>query len=238
MTSFTLRGRVIALHVAVANICRKVEQAEVPKGTEDCEASEPSTKNVDQSGDVLENFHSKSNHSNTAEPCKEKSKKKTSLWERSRWKGGRRMAKRNAQTSKSHFAAYDRLCMKQFGIGAKFDGEMCACQEGYVVKVSRRGGRRGFNLLAREDDAWKRRSVLFRGQGARKKILRPATSNSISKKQTRKDEFLRAVLTTTRVLDTQKIKDGVQMTCQYIAQQRKICKYQAFFCAGRENDVL
>ena len=31
-------------------------------------------------------------------------------------------------------ATYDRLCEKQFGIGATFDGEMCACKTGFYVK--------------------------------------------------------------------------------------------------------
>eukprot|EP00960_Hanusia_phi_P051626 760910-Hanusia_phi.AAC.1 len=86
----------------------RVEQAEGLKEIDDCEGSEPSTKRAEQSADDLESSTSNSNHTRTAEPCKKKSKKKTSLWERSQWKGGRRMAKRNAQTSKSHFAAYDR----------------------------------------------------------------------------------------------------------------------------------
>jgi hypothetical protein len=40
----------------------------------------------------------------------------------SRWNSGIRR----------HTGAYSLLCEQQFGEGAEFDGEMCACRKGYV----------------------------------------------------------------------------------------------------------
>jgi len=42
----------------------------------------------------------------------------------SRWNSGIRR----------HTGAYSLLCEQQFGEGAEFDGEMCACRKGYVVR--------------------------------------------------------------------------------------------------------
>lgn len=57
----------------------------------------------------------------------------------SRWNSGIRR----------HTGAYSLLCEQQFGEGAEFDGEMCACRKGYVVrggmcrKVARGSGKGG-----------------------------------------------------------------------------------------------
>lgn len=35
---------------------------------------------------------------------------------------------------RQHSGTYNFLCEQQFGEGAEFDGEMCACKKGYVVR--------------------------------------------------------------------------------------------------------
>jgi len=37
---------------------------------------------------------------------------------------------KGAVAGPNHAATYDLLCEKQFGLGASFDGEMCACKKG------------------------------------------------------------------------------------------------------------
>ncbi len=53
-----------------------------------------------------------------------------------------------------HSGTYNFLCEQQFGEGAEFDGEMCACKKGYVV----RGGscRRASGSSAVDDGGKKR----------------------------------------------------------------------------------
>ncbi|KAJ1487941.1 hypothetical protein T484DRAFT_1784769, partial [Baffinella frigidus] len=43
-------------------------------------------------------------------------------------------APRGDQGAKGRRSGYDRLCERQFGVGAMFDGEMCACKSGFAVR--------------------------------------------------------------------------------------------------------
>ncbi len=53
----------------------------------------------------------------------------------------------NGVAGPNHAATYDLLCEKQFGLGASFDGEMCACKKGLSVSAAVCGDARASVLL-------------------------------------------------------------------------------------------